>query len=187
MGLTGEEILYLQGAMIMKASGASAGQLAKQRSTQESMFKILKEEKDPVAAEKRLREELSKSLTEGEKNKAEQTIAVQIKQTNTPWFRYFLTLDPRPALRKVKCPVLALNGENDLQVPATENLREIEAALKAGGNKDVTIVSLPKLNHLFQTSETGSLSEYAKLEETIAPVALKTIGDWILKRTTTQR
>jgi pimeloyl-ACP methyl ester carboxylesterase len=187
MGLTGEEILYLQGAMIMKASGASAGQLAKQRATQESMFKILKEEKDPATAEKRLHEELSRNLTEEAKKKSEQAIAAQIKRANTPWFRYFLTLDPRPALRKVKCPVLALNGENDLQVPATENLREIEAALKAGGNKDVTIVSLPKLNHLFQTSETGSMSEYAKIEETIAPVALKTIGDWVLKRTMTHR
>jgi pimeloyl-ACP methyl ester carboxylesterase len=185
-GLTGEEILYMQGAMIMKANGASVHQLAKQRATQESMFKILKEEKDPAAAEKRLREELSKSLTEEEKKKAEQTIAVHIKLSNTPWFRYFLTLDPRPALRKVKCPVLALNGENDLQVSANENLREIEAALKAGGNNDVTIARLPKLNHLFQTSQTGSPNEYIKIEETIAPVALKTIGDWILKRTTTQ-
>jgi pimeloyl-ACP methyl ester carboxylesterase len=185
-GLTGEEILYKQGAMIMKANGASVDQLAKQRATQESMFKILKEEKDPAAAEKRLREELSKSLTEEEKKKAGQTIAVHIKLSNTPWFRYFLTLDPRPALRKVKCPVLALNGENDLQVSANENLREIEAALKAGGNNDVTIARLPKLNHLFQTSQTGSPNEYIKIEETIAPVALKTIGDWILKRTTTQ-
>jgi pimeloyl-ACP methyl ester carboxylesterase len=186
-GLTGEEILYLQGELIMKAGGASAEQLAKQRATQEIMFKVLKEEKDPATTEKRLHEELSKSLTEEEKKKSGQTIAVQIKQVNTPWFRYFLTLDPRPALRKVKCPVLALNGENDLQVPANENLREIEAALKAGGNKDVTVVRLPKLNHLFQTSETGSPNEYAKIEETIAPVALKTIGDWILKRTTIQR
>lgn len=106
---------------------------------------------------------------------------------NTPWFRYFLTLDPRPALRKVKCPVLALNGENDLQVPVNENLREIEAALKAAGNKDVTIVRLPKLNHLFQTSETGLPGEYGKIEETFAPVALKTIGDWILKRTASRQ
>jgi uncharacterized protein len=186
-GLTGEEILYMQGALIMKANGASAEQLAKQRATQEIMFKILKEEKDPAASEKRLHEELSKSLTEEELKKTEQTIAVQIKQANTQWFRYFLTLDPRLALRKVKCPVLALNGENDLQVPIDENLREIDAALKAGGNKDVTVVRLAKLNHLFQSSETGSPNEYTNIEETVAPVALKTIGDWILKRTMTQR
>jgi uncharacterized protein len=186
-GLTGEETLYQQGALILKAGGASAEQLAKQRATQESMFKILKWEKDPLTIEKRLHEALSSSLTEEEKKKAEQAIAAQIKLVNTPWFCYFLTLDPRPVLRKVKCPVLAINGENDLQVPANKNLREIEAALKAGGNKDLTIVRLPKLNHLFQTSETGSPNEYIKIEETIAPVALRTIGDWILKRTTTQR
>jgi pimeloyl-ACP methyl ester carboxylesterase len=186
-GLSGEEILYLQGELILKAHGANAKQLAKQRATQESMFKILNEEKDPAAAEKRLQEELSKGLTAEERKKSEQAIAVQIKQVNTPWFRYFLTLDPRPALRKVKCPVLAINGENDLQVPANENLREIEGALKAGGNNDITIVRLPKLNHLFQTCETGSPSEYIKIEETIAPVTLRTIGDWVLKQTATQK
>jgi fermentation-respiration switch protein FrsA (DUF1100 family) len=104
----------------------------------------------------------------------------------SPWFRYFLTYDPRPTLARVKCPVLALNGENDLQVPGAENLREIEATLKAAGNKDVTVIRLPKLNHLFQTSETGLPGEYVKIEETFAPVALKTIGDWIMKHATGQ-
>ena len=189
-GLTGEEILYLQGALIAKANGASAETLAKQRAQQESSFAILKKEKDNTAVEKLLREDFAKqiaSLSEVEKKGAEQTFNAQIKQVTSPWFRYFLTYDPRPALKQVKCPVLALNGENDLQVPVNENLREIETALKTAGNKDVTIARLPKLNHLFQTSETGSPNEYSKIEETIAPVALRTIGDWILKHTTTQK
>lgn len=187
-GLTGEEILYLQGELILKASGADAATLARQRKTQETTFNVLKQEKDNAAAEKRLREEFAKQFeqaSEAEKKQAEATVNAQVKQVTNPWFRYFLTYDPRPALKKVTCPVLALNGENDLQVPINENLREIEAALKAGGNKDVTIVRLPKLNHLFQTSETGSPNEYSKIEETIAPIALKTMGDWILKHTTT--
>src|SRR5215510_10213506 len=136
----------------LPGTGASAEQMAKQRATQEGMFKILKEEKDPAAAEQRLREDLSRNLTEEVKKQYEQAIAAEIKRVNTPWFRYFLTLDPRPALRKVKCPALALNGENDLQAAANKNPREIEAALKAGGNKDVTVARLPKLNHLFHTS-----------------------------------
>jgi fermentation-respiration switch protein FrsA (DUF1100 family) len=74
----------------------------------------------------------------------------------TPGFRHFLTYDPRPTLRKVRCPVLAINGELDLQVPAKENLTAIREALKAGGNRDVTIQELPRLNHVFQTSRTGS-------------------------------
>jgi uncharacterized protein len=124
--------------------------------------------------------------SEAEKPKARQAAEAQIKQALSPWFRYFLTCDPRQALEKVKCPVLALNGENDMQVPVTENLREIESTLKAAGNKDVTVIRMPRLNHLFQTSEIGSPSEYGKIEETFAPVALKTIGDWILKHATGQ-
>lgn len=184
-GLPGEEILYSQGALILKANGASAEALARQRASQEMMFAILKQEKDNAVAEKKMREEFDKqmaSATEAEKTQAKQTLEAQIGMALSPWFRHFLTYDPRPALAKVKCPVLALNGENDLQIPAAENLREIEATLKTAGNKDVTIGRLSKLNHLFQTSETGSPSEYGKIEETFAPVALKTIGDWILKR-----
>ncbi|MCI0391481.1 MAG: alpha/beta fold hydrolase [Acidobacteria bacterium] len=187
--LPGEEILYMQGALILKASGAGAEALGRQRATQEMMFAILKQEKDNVVAEKRLRDGFNKqmaSASEAEKAQAEKAVEAQINQVLSPWFRHFLTYDPRPALAKVKCPVLALNGENDLQVPVTENLREIEAALKSAGNKDVTIVRLPKLNHLFQTSQTGTPGEYRSIEETFAPVALKTIGDWILKHTTGQ-
>ena len=91
--------------------------------------------------------------------------------------------DPAPALRKVTCPVLALNGELEVQVPASLNLPAIEKALKAGGNRDYEIVKPPKLNHLFQTSQTGSIEEYGKIEETIAPLALETMSLWILRHT----
>jgi fermentation-respiration switch protein FrsA (DUF1100 family) len=84
---------------------------------------------------------------------------------------------------KVKCPVLALNGDHDLQVAYKENLAAIEASLKAGGNKDCTILKLPNLNHLFQTSQTGSPAEYGKIEETISPAALQVISDWIQTHT----
>ena len=101
----------------------------------------------------------------------------------TPWFRYFVMFDPQPVLKNVKVPVLALNGELDLQVAAKENLELIGAGLRAGGNEDVTIKAFPRLNHLFQTSQTGLLSEYGQIEETISPEVLKTVSDWILRRT----
>jgi uncharacterized protein len=88
-----------------------------------------------------------------------------------------------PVLKNVKVPVLALNGELDLQVAAKENLDLIGVGLKAGGNEDVTLRSFPKLNHLFQTSQTGLPSEYGQIEETISPEVLKTVSDWILRRT----
>jgi hypothetical protein len=110
-------------------------------------------------------------------------VDMTIKEMLSPWFRYFLTYDPAPALMKVKCPVLAINGEKDLQVPPKENLTAIEEALKAGGNIDYTIKLLPGLNHLFQKADTGSPSEYVKIEETISPTALEVIGNWIAEHT----
>jgi fermentation-respiration switch protein FrsA (DUF1100 family) len=79
----------------------------------------------------------------------------------------------------VKCPVLAINGEKDLQVSAKDNLPAIRAALEAGGNHSVKTVELPGLNHLFQTCQTGSPTEYSKIEETFNPAALKLVSDWI--------
>jgi hypothetical protein len=100
-----------------------------------------------------------------------------------PWFRFFLTYDPAVTLRAVKVPTLALNGENDLQVPFKANLEAIETAVRAGGNSDVTVRSLPRLNHLFQTSRTGLPVEYGTIDETFAPDALAIISTWILERT----
>ena len=79
----------------------------------------------------------------------------------------------------MRCPVLVLNGERDLQVPPRENLEEIAKAIKKGGNTRVTTQQLAGLNHLFQTCKTGSVAEYSQIEETIAPAALDVIGNWI--------
>jgi len=188
-GLVGEEILYLQGALIAKAEGISDDAIARNLATQERMFTVVKEEKDDAAAEKKLRKILEDSieaLSEKEKEALgapEAHIMAQTQTVLSPWFRHFLTYDPKPTLMKVKCPVLAIIGEKDLQVPPKENLQAIEEALKAGGNEHYMIKELPGLNHLFQTAETGALSEYAKIEETISPIALKVIGDWILEQT----
>ncbi len=59
----------------------------------------------------------------------------------------------------------------------------IEDALREGGNEDYTVRELPGLNHLFQTAPTGTPAEYATIEETMAPLALEVIGDWIVERT----
>ncbi len=187
-GLTGEEILYLQAALIARVAGANDEIIAKNLSLQEQLFTVLKEEPDDTVAEKRLRsiyeDTISeRKLSEKEKEIAEANIEAEIKSILSPWFRYFLTYNPSPTLIKVKCPVLAINGEKDLQVPPKENLAAIEEALKAGGNKNYTIKELPGLNHLFQTAQTGSLSEYVTIEETISPTALKMMSDWILEQT----
>ncbi len=105
----------------------------------------------------------------------------QIKQVLNPWWRYILSMDNRTILMNVKCPVLAIYGELDQQVIPDKNIPVIEEALKEGGNKDFVVKKLPGLNHLFQTAETGSEYEYIRIEETISPLALNMISDWILK------
>src|SRR5690606_28769747 len=102
----------------------------------------------------------------------------QVRQVVTPWFRYFIDYDPRPTLRRVKVPVLAVNGELDLQVPAEANLAAIREALEQGGNRQLTTVAFPGLNHLFQTAKTGAPTEYAQIDETMAPAAMDRIADW---------
>lgn len=103
-----------------------------------------------------------------------------LAQMGTPWFRYFFQYDPAPNLRKITVPVLAMNGSLDQQVLATPNLAAIRAALK--DNRDVTILELPGLNHLFQTAKTGAPGEYADIEESFAPVALERVARWINAR-----
>jgi fermentation-respiration switch protein FrsA (DUF1100 family) len=194
-GLTGEHTLYRQLPLVARANGVSEELIARNSAVQERVFAIIKQEKDCVVAEKNIREEVAilrelaariKAEAREEQKKTTYLIAdgieIQTKLAASPWFRFFLMYDPRPTLMKVRCPVLAIIGEKDLQVPAEENLGAIRLALEAGGNKDHTVLALPNLNHLFQTCRTGAISEYAQIEETMAPAALDTISKWILRR-----
>jgi pimeloyl-ACP methyl ester carboxylesterase len=188
-GVNGQKILYLQSELLLKAIGASDKALAVQRASLDQIFKILKDQKDDTIAKEKIREALTETLSKlGKEEKdslgmSEAAIEIQLQMILSRWFRFFIAYDPKLILMKVRCPVLAINGELDLQVPPKENLSVIEAALKAGGNKNYTIRELPKLNHLFQSAQTGSLLEYAKIEETISPIALETITRWILTQT----
>lgn len=191
-GLTGEEILYLQGALISRAMGVSEEDIIKKRQFNEKIFSVLIEEEDSEITEERLRqmfEEDWEKMSDEEKEQigdSEVFLEAQLQGLLSPWLKFFLTYDPRPTLTKVKCPVLAINGEKDLQVPPKENLSAIEEALVAGDNKNFIVKELPGLNHLFQTAQTGLPAEYVKIEETISPVALKIVGDWILEQTETK-
>jgi uncharacterized protein len=119
------------------------------------------------------------TLPAGQQAQASKALQTARAQLIGPWMRYFLSYDPRSALRKVHVPVLALNGTLDLQVPYKANLPAIEAALKDAGNTDFRVVPMPGLHHLFQTATTGSPSEYSTISETFSPAALDLIATWI--------
>lgn len=103
-----------------------------------------------------------------------QAVAVQIRM---PYFTRFLSLDMRPLLGDIECPVLALNGTKDNQVDHTSNLEAISKGLKA--NHKNVVESLDGLNHLFQHCKTGDVAEYRTIEETFAPEALEKIVQWM--------
>ena len=113
----------------------------------------------------------------------ETQVQAAVEQVLNPWMRYFLAFDPRPVLEAIRVPVLALNGELDVQVDAEQNLTAIDAALEKGGNHNVTLHRLPKHNHLFQRAKTGLVNEYAVIEETISPEVLDLIRDWVVSVT----
>lgn len=183
-GLTGEQILLLQAALISKTEGADEKSIRSNDKLSRDMYTVLKKNSDNEKAGQKLRILLADfNKTNAPDTSyhpmAETGINAQIESLTSPWFRCFLTLNPESYISKITCPLLAINGSLDLQVPPEENLQAIEKALIFGGNSDYVIEELPGLNHLFQTATTGSPSEYAKIEETISPEALEIIAKWM--------
>jgi hypothetical protein len=174
-GVPGDRIIVEQVRLIAEVSGASKEKAAENAAQERELLTLIEKEKDDAVLEKELRAKLAGQVPDAQ-------IGAAIQQLTSPWMRYFLTYDPATALRQGACPVLAINGSLDLQVPPALNLPAIRKALEAGGNKHYEVDELPGLNHLFQTAKTGSPAEYAEIEETISPVALDKIATWILKQ-----
>lgn len=114
----------------------------------------------------------------------EKFVAAFMNDLNSPWFKYFMKQDPGEYLEKISCPVLAINGEKDIQVSAKQNLAGIQAALEKARNKHVKVREIPGLNHLFQHCLTCTVQEYGELEESFDPATLKLIAEWIKNEST---
>lgn len=183
-GVPGSEVVSRQIEVFSRAAGASAEQIAQGLESQRKVYEILRSEPDPAARRAKLSQLIKAAVAASGASPTDpdKLVAAQVDQADNPWFRFFVDYDPRPALRKVRVPVLALNGDLDLQVAADQNLPEIEKAVKEAGNPDVTVRRLPGLNHLFQPAKTGLLDEYSTIEITMAPEVLTLISDWIIER-----
>ncbi len=187
-GIRGDQLLLLQQELIGKASGISDTVLQKVKAINKGAFEILLKSNNPDSLEIELTNYIKQAIKDNPESEKpagmseEDYVKLQVNQLTSPWMNYFIKYDPAPILEKVKCPVLAINGEKDLQVPAKVNLEAIEKALEKGGNKNITTKELPNLNHLFQECETGLPGEYATIEQTFSPIALAEISNWILKQ-----
>jgi uncharacterized protein len=187
-GVDGEEILKVQTAKLMEGAGDKPGKIAEALKLNAGIYSIVEHEPDSAKAMKFMTAAVEAavksdtSIVASQKDSYVQQITAGLPVMTLPWMRTFLVLDPKIYLRKVKCSVLSLNGSKDLQVPCEMNQQAIEKALQEGQNKDFKILKLDGLNHLFQHCRTGMPSEYATIEETFAPEALRAMKDWILKK-----
>lgn len=181
-GVRGDKLLTEQTELVLRSNGTPEDEIKKGRASNEKLYEIIVKSKSSKQARKKLESSMRQSVEKGDSAMSDAQMKAIISQINNVWFRYFLKHDPAPVLEQVHCPVLAINGDKDIQVSATQNLPTIEAALKKAGNPDVTIRLFPGLNHLFQHCEACTVAEYGKIEETIAPEVLEAVGSWILEK-----
>ena len=187
-GIQGDKLLLLQQELISKANGTSEADIKKSNQTNAKLFEMVVQSNN----NQKLKTDLTNLINETLKNDTsleipngltkEEFISMQVNQISSPWMQYFLKFNPAISLGKINCPILAVNGEKDLQVPPNENLTAIKNASTIGENKNVTIKKFPNLNHLFQECITGLPNEYTEIEQTFSPIVLAEITKWILNQ-----
>lgn len=182
-GIKGDSLMLKQVELLSKSQGMTDALWQGMKPSIRNRYAILQQtDKTTDELQKELYADIAKTVPpEQLKDLTAQQLSDQIRLMTSPWYLHFMRYDPAEAMKKIKCPVLALNGEKDIQVDAAMNLTAIQQRISENGNRNVTIKSYPHLNHLFQTCQKGTLDEYRQLEETISPEVLKDITDWILK------
>ena len=185
-GVKGEEVLLKQAEEISVAMGSSVSDAEIAKGINRKLYRIIRKSPNSSKAEPKIvrtmTREMKKIDVEDEViNERITNLKLTLLGDSYGWFRFFIMSDPSEYWSKVSSPVLILNGEKDLQVNAPINTAGIASALRKGGNTNYTVMILPGLNHLFQSSTTGLPGEYGTIEETFSPEALRIISDWIIK------
>lgn len=185
-GVRGDVVLLTQTKAIAKASGASDKEVASLVKMNETVYNMVMKSTDDASLKSELKSYIKKTMDEDSintKHLTEEDKAMRVNgmvdQIASPWMKYFMKYDPATALVKLKIPVLAMNGTNDLQVLPDVNLPAIKKSLEKAGNKKFKTVEIPGLNHLFQECQKGSPDEYPNIEQTVSPKALDEMLKWI--------
>ncbi|MEI6346335.1 MAG: alpha/beta hydrolase [Bacteroidota bacterium] len=186
-GVDGKILMLEQYRLILKASGIPDSIVTPLVDLNRQAFDIALTTKDNKKAAEKIRVVTNNIIqqigveTAKKYNLTPMSAEKLIMQILTPWMKEFMRLNPAEYLCKVNCPILALNGDLDLQVPAILNIPAIQKAVAKNKKGKLTVKTFPKLNHLFQTSTTGSPSEYARIEETLNEEVLKVMLEYIQK------
>ncbi|RQO30318.1 alpha/beta hydrolase [Taibaiella sp. KBW10] len=184
-GVPGASLLLQQQLAIAAANGVAPEQAEKSNKVNKALYDIVVKSADEKEAGQQLnsylkqsfKTELAAAIPAGASEDA--LIQKYVTELSSPWIRYFLKYDPSKDLERLSCPILALFGEKDVQVPAKENAEAVRNALQKANNSHASVLELPNLNHLFQECSTGAPQEYATIEQTISPKALTEILNWL--------
>lgn len=165
-----DSLLLLQNEAVMKVQGLVMSDSDRQ---------MIKRNYELAASDLPAREAFDKILENMKSVSGSQDLegVDQIGAMVTPWFRHVIRIDPRPFIQKIQIPVYAIFGGKDVQVPAQPNRESLETHLKTKANSRIKIY--PEMNHLFQKAESGSVTEYATIEETMNPAVLADLAQWI--------
>ena len=165
MAISGKETLIMQNRQAMSAIGLP-------KETVDSYCNSISKALDEITSGKKANE-----INIDDVPQALKPITIKaLQQADTPYIRHFLTVDVGKLLPEIKCPVLALNGTKDTQVDCDANTTRIEKGL---ANCKHSIKKIDGVNHLFQHCNTGIVTEYQQIEETIAPEVLQVVEKWI--------
>ena len=165
MAISGKETLIMQNRQAMSAIGLP-------KETVDSYCNSISKALDEIASGKKASE-----INIDDVPVALKPVTIKaLQQADTPYIRHFLTVDVGKLLPKIKCPVLALNGTKDTQVDCDANTTRIEKGL---ADCKHSIKKIDGVNHLFQHCNTGIVTEYQQIEETIAPEVLLVVAKWI--------
>ena len=165
MAISGKETLIMQNRQAMSAIGLP-------KETVDSYCNSISKALDEIASGKKASE-----INIDDVPVALKPVTIKaLQQADTPYIRHFLTVDAGKLLPEIKCPVLALNGTKDTQVDCDANTTRIEKGL---ANCKHSIKKIDGVNHLFQHCNTGIVTEYQQIEETISPEVLQVVAKWI--------
>jgi len=191
-GIKGDKRFGLQARYAAIGEGADPKVIETIVNLNRGMIQIIRSDKDKNWTRRQLDDLFNRSysgLSDAEKQKFDQILSTwgteeSVKEmVMTPWYRQLADSDPQAYLRKVQCPILAMNGDKDMEEVYPDGMNGIEEALKEGGNRDFTLKMFPGMNHMFQKCKTGTPLDYPAIRETVAPEVLDYMTDWIVKHT----
>lgn len=174
------QLMARQNYDVLKSSGISEDVAKQYAQLATKEYKVLKDKKLSIDEKKAkilaTMKEMENLVPSGSD---EEALQANVEIMFSPWMYYFINFNPQDYLCKVKIPVLALNGDKDVQVYSTDNLAGVEKAMKKAKNPNYKTIELKGLNHLFQKCIFGSPNFYGRNEETFNEDAMKTIAEWI--------